>query len=66
MGLYDIIVIEKKGEMPMQMVFKVVYDNGTKGIMIVAEGKGEARKKAQKRYGITDAVITVLGPAGKR
>lgn len=50
----------------MQMVFKVVYDNGTKGIMIVAEGKGEARKKAQKRYGITDAVITVLGPAGKR
>lgn len=51
------------------MVYKVVFEKGTKAIMIVANGKGEAREKARKRYHITDAVISTLGPAkreGKR
>lgn len=53
----------------MSMVYKVCFDNSTKAIMIVANGKGEAREKARKRYGVTDAVISTLGPAkreGKR
>lgn len=50
----------------MSMVYKVCFDNSTKAIMIVANGKGEAREKARKRYGITNAVISTLGPAKRK
>lgn len=50
----------------MSMVYKVCFDNSTKAIMIVANGKGEAREKARKRYHITNAVISTLGPAKKK
>lgn len=50
----------------MSMVYKVCFDNSTKAIMIVANGKGEARDKARKRYHITDAVISTLGPAKRK
>ena len=32
------------------MIYKVVFDNGKKGVMVVADGKGEARKKAKAKY----------------
>lgn len=48
------------------MVYKVVFDEGKKAIMIVADGKGEAREKARRRYGITNATISILGPAKRK
>ena len=50
----------------MNMVYKVTFDEGRKAIMIVADGKGAAREKARKRYGITDAAISTLGPAKRK
>lgn len=49
----------------MSMVYKVTFDEGRKAIMIVADGKGAARVKARKRYGITDAKVTLLGRTKK-
>lgn len=50
----------------MIMVYKVTFDEGRKAIIIVADGKGAARVKARKRYGVTNATITLLGPTRKR
>ena len=50
----------------MNMVYKVVFEEGKKAIMVIANGKGEARVKARKRYGVTTATSTLLGPTRKR
>ena len=50
----------------MNMVYKVVFEEEKKAIMVIANGKGEARVKARKRYGVTNATITLLGPTRKR
>ena len=44
------------------MIYKVVFDNGKKGVMVVADGKGDARKKAKAKYGIEPEEIVLLGP----
>lgn len=50
----------------MNMVYKVIFEEGKKAIMIVADGKGAARVKARKQYGVTNATIALLGPTRKR
>ena len=47
------------------MLYKVLFDGGKKAVLIVANGKGEARIKAKKKYGIENAEIVALKNPGE-